>query len=131
VTFDYFGGAPWYLHASAPAVFGDRAKTCLGAVETIVSRVFLLMALLACARLESARPRATRGVLALGGLAALTWHAWPGYIAIPVALALAGSRAMVRAPFAAPVVAVVAALAFQRPGTPRGSLAARPSAMQD
>lgn len=159
VTFDYFGGAPWYLHASAPDVFGDRAKTCLGAVETVVSRVFLLLALVACARLESVRPRATRAVLVLGGIAALTWHAWPGYIAIPAALALAGPRAVVRAPFAVPIaaaviaatallhavffgagryglvvapfVAVVAALAFERPDTLRGALAARASAMQD
>jgi 4-amino-4-deoxy-L-arabinose transferase-like glycosyltransferase len=158
VTFDYFGGAPWYLHASAPAAFGDRAKTWLGAVETIVSRVFLLLALVACTRLESARPRTTRAVLALGGITALTWHAWPGYLAIPAALALAGPRAMARAPFAVPVaaaviaatavlhavffgagryglvvapfIAVVAAMAIRRSDAPR-PVAARPPPMQD
>jgi len=158
MTFDYFGGAPWYLHASAPAVFGERAKTCLGAVETIVSRVFLLLALVACARIEGARTRATRVVLALGGIAALTWHAWPGYLAVPAALALAGPRAVVQAPLAVPVaaavivatallhavffgagryglvvapfVAVVAVLALRRPAAP-GLVAAMPPPVQD
>ncbi|MEO8877154.1 MAG: glycosyltransferase family 39 protein [Polyangiaceae bacterium] len=49
VTFDYFGGAPWYLHESNPAAFGDTAKTRLAIFETIVSRIFLAGALLSFA----------------------------------------------------------------------------------
>jgi len=107
VTFDYFGGAPWYLHASSASSFGDRAKTWLGAVETVVCRLLLVAALAACARVGGVRPFARRVVLAVGGISAFTVHAWPGYLAIPVALALAGPRAVARAPVAIPVSAVV------------------------
>ncbi len=44
-TFDYFGAGPWYLHASSPSAFDDRAKTMLGAAETLVHRATLLLAL--------------------------------------------------------------------------------------
>jgi hypothetical protein len=107
VTFDYFGGAPWYLHASSAASFGDRAKTWLGALETIVARIFLLLALAGCVRVDSARPLASRTVLALGAITAVTRYAWPGYLAIPLALALAGPRAVARAPIALPLAASV------------------------
>ena len=49
VTFDYFGGAPWYLHESNPDAFGDSAKSTLGVVETIFSRLVLAGALLSFA----------------------------------------------------------------------------------
>jgi 4-amino-4-deoxy-L-arabinose transferase-like glycosyltransferase len=113
VTFDYFGAAPWYLHASSAASFGERAKTWLGALETVVARTFLLLALAACVRSESARPLASRTVLAVGALTVFTRHAWPGYLAVPVALALAGPKAVARAPLAVPLAAsVVAATAM-------------------
>jgi 4-amino-4-deoxy-L-arabinose transferase-like glycosyltransferase len=34
-TLDYFGAAPWYLHASNATAFDDAAKLRLGAVETV------------------------------------------------------------------------------------------------
>ena len=107
VTFDYFGAAPWYLHASSPGSFGDRAKMRLGAVETIASRLLLLAALAACARLAGARAVASRLVLAAGAVAAVTVHAWIAYLAIPLALALAGRRAWFGAPVALPMAAAV------------------------
>jgi len=39
-TFDYFGAAPWYLHASNADAFDESAKTRLGALETGVCRLF-------------------------------------------------------------------------------------------
>jgi hypothetical protein len=107
VTFDYFGAAPWYLHASSASAFGDRAKTWLGAIETVAARVLLLLALVACGRIEGARPAVSRAVLALGAFTVFTVHAWPGYLAIPLALALAGPRALARAPVAFPLAASV------------------------
>jgi hypothetical protein len=65
VTFDYFGGAPWYLHESNPDAFGDSAKTALGVVETIFSRLVLAAALLSFAFISS-RSRISV-ILALGG----------------------------------------------------------------
>jgi hypothetical protein len=73
-TFDYFGAGPWYLHASAPQVFGDRAKTVLGGVETAVHRATLLAAL-AVLGLRGGRRRLFRlGLLATGVLATLMPH---------------------------------------------------------
>jgi hypothetical protein len=84
-TFDYFGAAPWYLHASNPVALDDRAKTALGAFETLVSRVLLLCAMLAVARFEGPRPRARRALLAVGAVAAFTVHGWVGYVALGAA----------------------------------------------
>lgn len=73
-TFDYFGAGPWYLHASSPGAFDDRAKTVLGAVETLVHRITLLAGL-AVLGLGAGRRRRARMVLgALGALAALFPH---------------------------------------------------------
>ncbi|MEO7112447.1 MAG: glycosyltransferase family 39 protein [Polyangiaceae bacterium] len=49
VTFDYYGGAPWYLHESNADAFGDSAKANLGILETIFSRLVLAGALLSFA----------------------------------------------------------------------------------
>jgi len=109
VTFDYFGAAPWYLHASNPAAFGDRAKTGLGGVETLVCRLFLLAALVTCGRLPGRRVLARKGVALAGAVGALTLHGWIGYLAIVACVALAGWRALARAP--TPVVAGAAIIA--------------------
>lgn len=106
-TFDYFGAAPWYLHASNPDAFDDRAKTGLGVGETVACRLLLLAALVACGRMEGARPLA-RAILAMGGaVAALTVHGWIGYAALPAIVALAGWRAVVRGPVVVPIAAAV------------------------
>jgi len=145
VTLDYFGAAPWYLHASAPDAFGDRAKTALGALETVVSRLLLLGALVAGGTMSGERPRARQIVAASGAVAALTVHGWIGYAALAGCLGLAGWRTAARAPLAVPVTAAVilltmaihtaffgagryglavvpfvAALAFTDPRLPRG-----------
>ena len=108
-TFDYFGAAPWYLHLSNGDAFGDRAKMLLGALETIVSRVLLLMALFAMARLEGPRTRSRRVLAILGALAAITLHAWLGYLALSLGIALLGAAALARAPLIVPWTAVMIA----------------------
>ncbi len=65
VTFDYFGGAPWYLHESNADAFGDSAKTNLGIVETIFSRLALAGALLSFAVIS--RRFAIAQIIALAG----------------------------------------------------------------
>jgi hypothetical protein len=113
MTLDYFGAAPWYLNTSNEAAFDGRAKIALGALETLVSRLMLLGALVACGRMAGARPLGRKVVALFGSAAALTLHAWLGYVAIPVCVALAGWRAILRAPAivpsaAATIVATVA-----------------------
>jgi 4-amino-4-deoxy-L-arabinose transferase-like glycosyltransferase len=106
-TFDYFGAAPWYLHASNATAFDERAKTILGAVETIVCRLLLLGALVACGRLPGKRAGLRKGLALAGAIAAVTLHGWVGYIAIPFVAALSGVRALARGPVLVPIAAVV------------------------
>jgi hypothetical protein len=108
-TFDYFGGAPWYLRASNPSEFSERDKVALGALETAVSPALLVAALLALARIPGPRPRLRMALAALGALSALLVHAWIGYLAFPALALLLGPRALVRAP---PLVAFSSAVVF-------------------
>jgi hypothetical protein len=115
VTFDYFGAAPWYLHASNPTAFGDRAKGILAALETAVCRVLLIVALLVCGGLiyggqARAGPRVPKAVALLGIAAALTLHGWLGYAALSMCVALMGWRALVRAPAVVPASAALIVL---------------------
>jgi hypothetical protein len=106
-TFDYFGAAPWYLHASNATVVDDAWKTRLGAIETVACRLLLLGALLAAWRLPGPRRLARLAVALAGMAAAVTVHGWPGYLALAVAVALLGRRALARAPVAVPSTAAV------------------------
>jgi hypothetical protein len=106
-TFDYFGAAPWYLHASNPEAFDERAKVALAAVEVLASRLLLLGALVACGRLQGPREAWRKGVALAGAAAAVTLHAWIGYVAIVVCAALLGPRALSRASPAVSLAAVV------------------------
>ncbi len=108
-TLDYFGAAPWYLHASNANAFPDRAKTTLGAVETVVARLFLLAALLRVVMLTGPRIWARRGVAAAGAIAAVSVHAWIGYVALVVAIALLGRRRLAELPLLVPWTAVIVA----------------------
>jgi hypothetical protein len=108
-TFDYFGAGPWYLHASDAAVFGERAKATLGAVETVVCRLLLLAALVACGRLQGERELTRKVVALLGAVGAVSLHGWLGYLAIVACVALMGRRALEDAP--TPVVASAAVIA--------------------
>jgi hypothetical protein len=106
-TLDYIGAAPWYLHASNDAAFGDDAKLRLGIVETAVCRLLLLAALVSCG-LEPGPRAASRKVLALvGAIGALTVHAWIGYVALAATIVALGPRGWWRAPFTHPWVGAV------------------------
>ncbi len=106
-TFDYIGASPWYMHLSNGAAFDDRAKRLHGAVETVVTRLLLVGALVACGRLHGPRGR-VRMVLALAGaVASLTLHAWLGYLALAATIGLLGARALARAPLLLPWTAAI------------------------
>ncbi len=106
-TFDYFGAAPWYLHASNGVAFDDRAKTLLGALETVVCRLLLLGALVTCGTMVGARATLRKVVALAGAIAALTVHGWLGYAALPLLAALAGARVLTRGPVLLPIAAAV------------------------
>jgi hypothetical protein len=108
-TFDYFGAAPWYLHASNAAEFDDRAKTRLGTVETVVCRVLLLLALVAVGRMHGGRAMARKIIGLAGAVAAITVHGWMGYVALLSCVALLGGRAVGRAPIGVSMAAAVIA----------------------
>jgi hypothetical protein len=109
-TLDYFGAAPWYLHASDAAAFGARAKMGLAAVETVTCRLVLLAALVTCGRLPGRRLLSRKTVALAGAAGALTVHGWLGYAAIVVSVALLGGRALLRAPMViSSTTAVIAA----------------------
>jgi 4-amino-4-deoxy-L-arabinose transferase-like glycosyltransferase len=110
-TFDYAGAAGWYLHDSNGQAFTERDKIALGAAETLFERVMLILALAAMARWPAGDdPRAQRlarlGIAAIGGIFALTLHAWVGYVALVVAAILRG-RDLLRGPVLFPAAAGV------------------------
>lgn len=107
VTFDYFGAAPYYLHASAPAVFRDVDKLALGAFETVFSRCVLLGALYAVARIRGPRARARALLALLAAAFAFVPHAWPAYVALPIVVALLGWRRILALPLVVPWTAAV------------------------
>ncbi|HEX8790468.1 MAG TPA: glycosyltransferase family 39 protein [Polyangiaceae bacterium] len=109
-TFDYFGAAPWYLHASDAEAFGDDAKTALATVETIASRLLLVAALVACALAAGPHVGARRALGAAGVVVACMRHGWPAYLALVAVAALLGRRAWTRGPLAVPFGACVIAL---------------------
>jgi 4-amino-4-deoxy-L-arabinose transferase-like glycosyltransferase len=111
-TFDYFGAAPWYLHASDAADFGDDAKLRLGVVETVACRLLLLGALFAVGWMRGPREVARKVVASVGAAATVMppwWlghlpvlfaplHGWLGYVAVAACAALLGPRAVARSP---------------------------------
>jgi len=76
-------------------------------VETVASRLLLLGALFAAARLPGPRTTPRRVVASVGALFAVMVHGWIAYLALAVALALLGARALGKAP---PLVAASAAV---------------------
>ncbi len=109
-TLDYFGAAPWYLHASNPDAFGDAAKVRLGAVETVACRLLLLGALFSAAWASGPRRKARGIVAAAGGVAAMTVQGWLGYLALVVVVAAMGPRAWRRVPLVLPAGAALVLL---------------------
>jgi 4-amino-4-deoxy-L-arabinose transferase-like glycosyltransferase len=97
VTFDYFGGAPWYLHESNPIAFPVTAKVWLAVLETVASRAFLLGAIVVAAtRSAESRPEVLRHAFAaiavVASAFALTPHASFVAYALLALLLLAATR---------------------------------------
>jgi len=112
MTFDYLGAAPWYLHVSSVAKVPDDAKIALAAVETIVARALLLVALARVALLEGGRRPLRIAFGVVGAVAALTLHAWIGYLLLAASLATFG-KGLGRAPVVlASTAAVIVATAL-------------------
>lgn len=109
-TLDYFGAAPWYLHASNAAAFDEGDKTRLATVETVFCRLALLAALGLVGTAAGAGRRARLVLAALGGIAAVTVHAWPAYLALAVMAFVRGPRGWARAPLGLSAGAAVIAL---------------------
>jgi hypothetical protein len=110
VTFDHFGAAPWYLHASNPKAMPDGDRFVLDATELVVSRLLLIAALVAIARIDGPNARARRVLAAMAIALALTEHAWPSYLALAaMAFVLDVRRAPFLVGWSAAVIAVAAA----------------------
>ncbi len=110
-TFEYCGAAGWYLHASNPAAFDDRAKVRLGAVETVWQRVLMVLALLALARAEGPRRR-LRGIISLVSVVLMFLPlAWLGVVGLVAAGLLLGRRLEAHPPAALAVACLAATLA--------------------
>lgn len=109
MTFDYFGAAPWYLHAANPERFSERAKVVLGAIETLAARLMLAAALVAVARRGGApaAPRIRAVVVGVGLVACLLVPGAIAYVALAAAIVLLGWRALDRAPLVVPLTAAV------------------------
>ncbi len=122
VTFDYFGAAPWYLHAANAERFPYGAKVALGAIETLAARLLLAAALVTLFRMRvpsSSAPRRRarmscwespwlRKVLAAVGLVACVLvPGTVGYLALAAAILALGWRALERAPLVVPLTAAV------------------------
>jgi hypothetical protein len=117
-TFDYAGGAGWYLHASNPGAFDDAAKVALGAVETLFERAVLLAALFSASAPDGPRRRARRLAGLLGAAFAFARPAWVAYVAL-VAVTVLRGRSLGRdvglaalAPAAVAATALVHAIYF-------------------
>jgi hypothetical protein len=91
-TFDYAGAAGWYLHASNPAAFPERAKIVLGAAETVWQRLLLGFALFAVWRAPGPRRAARACAAGLGGLGLLTPAAWISHLLLVGGALLFGKR---------------------------------------
>ncbi len=85
-TFNYRGAAGWYLHASNPQAFPEKAKIALGAAEVVYERLLLIAALIAAARLRIACGPLTSwrvivpiALAGLGILSAFIVQAWLGF----------------------------------------------------
>jgi 4-amino-4-deoxy-L-arabinose transferase-like glycosyltransferase len=107
VTFDYFGAAPWYLHAASPQAFPYRAKVWLGAFETVVSRLLLVAALVAVRKLPGPRRLFREAVTGFGLLACFLAAGALGYVACAAAILLLGRKELERLPLVVPLTAMV------------------------
>jgi len=107
VTLDYFGAAPWYLHVSNPERFPYRAKLALGVLETLVSRLLLVGALVTVRSLKGPRRLLREAVTGFGLLACFLAAGSMGYLACALGLLLLGPRELLRLPRLVPITAAV------------------------
>lgn len=108
VTFDYFGAAPWYLHASNPTRFPYSRKVALAAVEVVVSRLLLLASLVSVRKLDGPRRGLREAITAAGIIGAfLPSGAVIAYLSCAVAIVALGWRALSRMPLLIPAAALV------------------------
>jgi hypothetical protein len=108
VTFNYFGAAPWYLHAANPVRFSYAAKEALGALEVVACRLLLLGALVSVRTLAGPR-RVWREATTAVGIAATFFPegAVVGYLACALGTAWLGPRALFRGSLVVPMTALV------------------------
>ena len=97
-TFDYFGAGAWYLHQANAGAFPQEAKTALGVLDTLVSRLSLLAALGVVGWAGGPRRRVRIAIVALGALFACTLHGWVAYLALAGAILTWGPAYLARAP---------------------------------
>ncbi len=107
-TFEYCGAAGWYLRASSPGDFSERAKLSLGIAETVLQRALLLLALVSVGRTPGSRATARKIGVGLAAPLLLTPFAWIAYVVLAVATALLGRR-LIERPALGLGVAVLAA----------------------
>lgn len=109
-TFDPVGAPGAYLSAANPGAFAAEDRRALAIAEVIVTRLALLLSLVATARIRGRRWVARRIGAALGVAAALTPWAWLAQLVLVANGALLG-RALFRHAPACLAVAAVAATA--------------------
>jgi len=97
-TFDYSGAPGYYLHASNAAAFDDRAKTTLGALETVYERLAWLGALAVAGLIEGPRRGLRLAVAAVSVALLFAVHAYLAVLGLLLALALLGG-ALLEVPF--------------------------------
>jgi hypothetical protein len=108
-TFDLGGSGPSYLSRARPDLVPRWAVLGVGAVETLVERAAVLLALLAFGFEPGRRRDARRAVALVGGAFLLTVHAWPAYVALVGLLGLGGWRPLMAEPLRAVAAGVLGA----------------------
>ena len=108
-TLDYFGAAPWYLHAAIPPR-STTPRSCASASSRPSRAVCCCSGRCCRARGRRASARARLGVALAGAIAALSVHGSIGYLALALVVVLLGPRAWARVPLVVPAGAVVVLL---------------------
>ncbi len=127
-TFDTGGAPAWYLHASNAGAFSGRARDAWASAETVTTRLLVLGALMALARVPG-RGRRSRSMAALVGAAFLvTPWASVAWIAVAGSAATLGGGlgAMAPAALASATIAMLAVTHVVFFGASRYALTAVP-----
>jgi hypothetical protein len=106
-TFDYLGAAPWYLNAANPSAFPHAAKVALGTIETLALRLLLAAALVAVVKLPGPRTTARKVAGVAGLVACVLVPGAAAYLALAIAIALLGTRALERSAIVLPATCAV------------------------